>query len=313
MHIRWFIIASVLFTVIFATYVHHHDQHIKKNNSNKLSIVCTTNIIADAAQEIGDTDVAVHSLMGPGVDPHLYRAREGDVHRLINADLILYHGLHLEGKMSSILKKMSAYLPSVAVTQTIPTTSLIESEIADTYDPHIWHNVSLWSIVVQHLADTLSQVDPQKKDAYQKRATIYLKKLQNLEQNIITKIKKLKPEQRILVTAHDAFSYFGKKYGFTVVGLQGISTQSEIGTRDVQSLAYFIVEKKIPALFLESSTPPRNIQAVQNACQRLGWNVIIGEELFSDSLDGKEKPAGNYIGMIQHNLNAIVSQLQRNQ
>lgn len=313
MHIRWFIIASVLFTVIFATYVHHHDQHIKKNNSNKLSIVCTTNIIADAAQEIGDTDVVVHSLMGPGVDPHLYRAREGDVHRLINADLILYHGLHLEGKMSSILKKMSAYLPSVAVTQTIPTTSLIESEIADTYDPHIWHNVSLWSIVVQHLADTLSQVDPQKKDAYQKRATIYLKKLQNLEQNIITKIKKLKPEQRILVTAHDAFSYFGKKYGFTVVGLQGISTQSEIGTRDVQSLAYFIVEKKIPALFLESSTPPRNIQAVQNACQRLGWNVIIGEELFSDSFDGKEKPAGNYIGMIQHNLNAIVSQLQRNQ
>lgn len=294
------IISALLCWFVF--YIHTS----KTESRDRLYVVCTTSILADTVRAIGGEHIEVINLMGPGIDPHLYRAREGDVHRLAQADLVLYHGLHLEGRLADLLSHMHNYAPTYAVCDAIPKTSLRESPFKGLYDPHVWHDVSLWRHVVRYIGDILIQYDAAHAQEYVQATELYLCKLEELEHYIHHVIESISPEKRILVTAHDAFAYFGAAYGLQVIALQGISTESDISTRDVIDLAHFVVEHHINTLFLESSIPPRNLQAVQQAIQARGWHVQLGDELYSDALGDEQSDANTYISMIRHNIDVII-------
>lgn len=271
----------------------------------KLYVVATTGIITDAVRVIGGDYVHVDALMGPGVDPHLYRAKESDVHRIASADVVFYNGLHLEGRMASLLDHVGA----VAVAHGLDAGDAMQSDFESVFDPHIWHSVPLWQKVVKKISDALIEVDPQNKHNYQYNAQVYNDQLRDLHEYIMNTIKQLKPKKRILVTAHDAFGYFGNTYGFQVVGLQGMSTDAQVSVRDMQHLVDFIVKHKIGAMFLESSVAQRNVRAVQDAVAARGWSIRIGDELFSDALGDAQSGADTYIAMMKHNVHSIVQAL----
>lgn len=276
----------------------------------KYNVVATTGMIANAAMNVGGDKVKVTALMGPGVDPHLYKASEGDVSRMSNADLILFNGLHLEGAMAEVLEKIGARANTFAVSFAVDEESLLSPpEFEGAHDPHLWFDVELWMHVVEGIRDKLIELDSDNAANYTENAANYLIQLDSLHNYVREQSERVAPEQRILITAHDAFNYFGKAYGFEVRGLQGISTAAEAGTADVQDLAQFIAEKKIPAIFVESSVPVRTIEAVQAAVKARGFEVKIGGELFSDAMGSPDTPEGNYIGMVSHNINTIVSAL----
>jgi manganese/zinc/iron transport system substrate-binding protein len=282
------------------------------NSNGKLNIVTTTGMIADIVKNVGGEYVEVISLMGPGVDPHLYKASEGDIRRLQDANLIFYNGLHLEAQLGEVLEKMNDFnITTVAVADEIdPTALLAHPEYENSYDPHIWFDVTLWMQAVRRVQETLSETDPAHKSAYEANASAYLAQLEELHQYVLSQAETIPAEKRVIITAHDAFSYFGRAYGFEVRGLQGISTESQAGTADVQALAGFIVEQQIPAIFVESSVPQRNVEAVQAAVQSQGFDVQIGGSLFSDAMGGEGTPEGTYIGMVRHNIDTIVAALK---
>lgn len=275
-----------------------------------IRVTATTGMVADLARNIGGERVTVTGLMGPGVDPHLYKARESDVRALQDADIIFYNGLHLEAGMSTVLEKMGEERPVVAVTDAIDRTSLnTPPQFAGNYDPHVWFDVTLWLQTIDVVRDALIKLDPTSADLYNANAESYRAQLQELDAYVRERAASLPEEKRVLITAHDAFEYFGRAYGFTVRGLQGISTESEAGASDVQSLADFIVERQIPAVFIESSVPQRNIEAVKAAVESRGWQVVIGGSLFSDAMGDPGKPEGSYTGMVRYNIDTIVAAL----
>lgn len=275
-----------------------------------IRVTATTGMVADLARNIGGERVTVTGLMGPGVDPHLYKARESDVRALQDADIIFYNGLHLEAGMSTVLEKMGEERPVVAVTDAIDRTSLnTPPQFAGNYDPHVWFDVTLWLQTIDVVRDALIKLDPASADLYNANAESYRAQLQELDAYVRERAASLPEEKRVLITAHDAFEYFGRAYGFTVRGLQGISTESEAGASDVQSLADFIVERQIPAVFIESSVPQRNIEAVKAAVESRGWQVVIGGSLFSDAMGDPGKPEGSYTGMVRYNIDTIVAAL----
>ena len=276
-----------------------------------VNILATTGMIADMAMVIGGDNVVVKGLMGPGVDPHLYKASAGDVALLSKADVIFYNGLHLEGKMSEIFEQMNSRgIETVAVSDGIDKSDLLmPPEFKGNYDPHIWFDVNLWMNTVGSVKNALIEKDPENAPQYNKNADSYLVALSELNDYVKERANSLPEDKRVLITAHDAFNYFGRGYGFEVKGLQGISTESEAGTADVQELAAIIVERRIPAVFVESSVPPRYIEAVQAAVKSKGFDVKIGGELFSDAMGNPGTPEGNYIGMVRHNINTIVDAL----
>ena len=265
--------------------VHHADK--KKS----LTIVATTSIIADAVRRVVGDRITVHGLMGPGVDPHLYRARESDVHKLAAADLVFYNGLHLEGKMGQVLEGMQRFTQTVAVAQSLDTTMLRAADFADLYDPHIWFDVALWIIVARYIQQSVIVLDPINANVYKQNGDEYIRELEQLHAYVQKRVNEIDVKKRILITAHDAFGYFGTQYGFEVVGLQGLSTDCDISTRDIQQLADYIVENTVPTIFVESSIPQRAIVAVQNAVRARGFSVHIGPELYSDAL-GDSSGAG---------------------
>lgn len=272
--------------------------------------VATTGMIADAVAAVGGVRVQVSGLMGPGIDPHLYRASEGDVRRLAEADVIFYNGLHLEASMAQVLEQMQGRILTVAVAEAVPEAErLAPPEFAGAYDPHVWFDVRLWSLAVERIRDRLAELDPIHAQVYQANAAAYLAELEALDVHVHEQAARVPSAQRVLITAHDAFNYFGRAYGFEVRGLQGISTATEASTADVQALAAFIVERRIPALFVESSVPPRTIEAVQAAARARGFEVRIGGQLFSDALGSPETPAATYPGMVRHNIDTIVAAL----
>lgn len=277
-----------------------------------LRVVTTTGQIGDIARNIGGDAVHVESLMGPGVDPHLYVASESDVERLADADMILYNGHFLEAQMTDVLEQIGENKPVIAVTEGIDPARLLPwAKDATEYDPHIWFDVKLWSIAAAAVRDGLIELDPAHADAYRTNADAYLARLSDLDAYVQAQADTLPPERRILVTAHDAFSYFGRTYGFTVRGLQGISTASEAGTSDVRELAIYIAEQRVPALFVESSVPVRTIEALQAAVKAQGWQVEIGGSLFSDAMGSPGTPEGTYEGMVRHNIDTIVEALSK--
>jgi manganese/zinc/iron transport system substrate-binding protein len=278
----------------------------------QIKVVTTIGMIADVVQNIGGNRVAVKPLMGPGVDPHLYKATEGDVTSLNNADIIFYSGIHLEAKLAEILEKLSERKTSVAVAEVIPKGQLLTPpEFEGLHDPHVWFDVTLWIQTINVIVETLSKTDPEKANYFKKNGALYRNELLVLHQEVKDMAADIPKELRVLVTAHDAFNYFARAYDFEVKALQGISTESEAGVKDVQRLASFIADRKIPALFVESSIPKRNIKAVQAAVRARGWNTVIGGELFSDAMGDAGTVEGTYIGMVRHNIHTIHSALSR--
>lgn len=280
-------------------------------NSERLYVVATTNIFSDLVQNIGGDSIHLETLMGSGVDPHLYKASEGDVSKLINADIIFYGGLHLEGKMVDIFEKMQSTKTTVALGEYLDENQLIESRsFGGNYDPHIWFNVLYFKELADKVTEELVKADQKNTTYYQSNNERYQKELDELEKYIHQKIENLPENQRVLITAHDAFSYLGQHYGIEVMGLQGISTSTEAGVRDVQRLRNYIIEHQIKAIFIENSVPRRNIEALQEAVDKEGCTVAIGGELYSDSLGNPGTEEGTYIGMLKHNIDTIVDALK---
>lgn len=276
----------------------------------KINVVATIGQISDAAAIVGGEHVHVTGLMGAGVDPHLYVATEGDVTTLQEAEMIFYNGLYLEAQMNQILEQISEYKTVVAVAESIPTEERLASPIyADEYDPHVWFDVQLWQYIVGAIRDAYIDFDPANASDYTANAAAYLAELDSLDAYVREQALRVPAEQRVLITAHDAFNYFGRAYEFRVLGLQGISTQSEASTADVQELTSFIVENRIPAVFVESSVPVRNVEALQEAVAARGFDVAIGGQLFSDAMGNPDTPEGSYLGMVRHNIDTIVSAL----
>ena len=249
--------------------------------------------------------------MGAGVDPHLYKASEGDVSKLFNADVIFYNGLHLEGKLVAIFEKMEAEKTTVALGDFLPKEGLISSDyFASNYDPHVWFNIQYFKEFSDQVTTILSTKDPKNKERYQANNIAFQQELDLLQTTVENKIASLDPQKRILITAHDAFNYFGKNYGFKVVGLQGLSTATEAGVQDVQQLSEYIIEHKVKAIFVESSVPRRTIEALEAAVLSKGHQVSIGGSLYSDALGDVGSVEGTYIGMFLYNVKTIVNALQ---
>ena len=279
--------------------------------SSKLNVVTTTTMITDMVQAIGGNKIEVNGLMGSGVDPHLYKASEGDVTKLSNADVIIYNGLHLEGKLEDVFKKMKRTKKVIAVADAINPSQLISSEnFASNYDPHIWFQIDYWIACARFTADELTKIDKENSDFFHANAEVYVNKLKALKTENDKLVTLLPVEKRVLVTAHDAFNYFGKSYNFEVVGLQGLSTATEAGVKDVQNLANLIIEKGVKAIFVETSVPKRTIEALQEAVKAKGQEVVIGGELFSDALGTPKTPEATYVGMYKHNISTIVNALK---
>lgn len=278
----------------------------------KLRIVSTTGMIADAVSRVAGDLAEVESLMGPGVDPHLYKASQGDLAKLGGADMIFYNGLHLEGKMGEVLEKVGRRKPVVAVSDGVEKSRLLELEgFSGTYDPHIWFDVQMWSQVVAFVGEKLAGQDPAHAETYRQRAAAYRDELIGVDEWVRSELGKIPAEQRVLITAHDAFAYFGRAYGVEVRGLQGISTMSEYGLRDVSDLVGFISSRRIPAIFVETSVPAKSLEAVAEGCRQRGHEVAIGGALYSDAMGAAGTPEGTYTGMVKANVQTIVNALNR--
>lgn len=280
-------------------------------------VTCTTTIVADLVQRVGGDRVAVQTIMGAGIDPHRYQPAPSDLQKIESAHLVFFSGLHLEGKMTDTFEKSAGRIRGFAVTRTIPHESLREAEPGSEaqHDPHVWFDVKLWMKCVESVREELSNLDPAGAEHYRRNAEAYLKELETLDAEIRVKLHTVPTAKRVLVTSHDAFGYFGRAYGYEVRGLQGVSTASETGTTDVQALAKFLGQNRIPAVFTETSTPEGGLKTVLEVCKRdykHDVKLIGGDDaLFSDALGEPGTPGGTYPGMIRHNVNVIVEALAK--
>jgi len=276
----------------------------------KINVVATIGQVADVVDNIAGDRAELEGLMGPGIDPHLYRASEGDVVSLADADIVFYNGLHLEAKMADVFEKMRGSVTTVAVTSEIDRNELLAPpEFEGAFDPHVWFDVSKWMSVTEVIRDALVELDPEHAAVYEDNADAYLAELEELDSYVEEQALRVPEDQRVVITAHDAFNYFGDAYDFEVRGLQGISTATETGTADLSSLADFIVEREIPSIFVETSVPQRFIEALREAVAERGFDVSIGGSIYSDAMGDAGTPEGTYIGMVRHNIDTIVAGL----
>lgn len=283
----------------------------KEQTTGILDIVTTTGMIADLVRNIGQDSVNVTALMGAGIDPHLYKATQGDLVKLQKADLIFYNGLHLEGKMGEVFEKLARIKTVIAVSDTINEDSfLTPPEFKGAHDPHIWFDVSLWSQTVDLALATLIESRPLSSTYFKTNAEKYKTQLADLDQWMKIEMQKIPNDQRILITAHDAFNYFGRAYDIEVRGLQGISTLSEFGLKDRVDLVNYVVENRIKSVFVETSVSERNIKAIVEGCKQKGHDLTIGGNLFSDAMGPDGTIEGTYIGMLTANVNTIVNALK---
>jgi manganese/zinc/iron transport system substrate-binding protein len=282
-------------------------------NDTGLQIVTTTGMIADGVKNITGDIANVVSLMGPGVDPHLYKATQGDLAVLRNADIIIHNGLHLEGKMQEIFEELAKTKTVLAIADGVDTAQL--RNIADvagkvTHDPHLWFDVQLWSQGLSYTSEKIAAFDKEHAAIYKSNTEAYLDTLQQLDAYVRETMQKIPAQNRILITSHDAFGYFGRAYGIEVRGLQGISTAAEFGLKDITDIVDMIVKQKILAVFVESSVSEKSISAVVEGCKQKGHAISIGGTLFSDAMGAAGTPEGTYIGMVTHNANTIADALQ---
>ena len=279
-----------------------------ESRSKKLKVTCTTTMVTDLVKSVAGDHAEVEGLMGPGVDPHLYKATQSDVAKLSQADVIFYNGLLLEGKMQDLFAKMARTKKFVyAITEGVPVEQLMEPpEFEGHYDPHVWFEIPLWELCMESVVRGLGEADPANKASYEKRGQELRAQFRSLHQWALNKVAELPESKRVLITSHDAFNYFGRAYGFQVVGLQGISTVTEAGIADMAQMVDFIKEKKVKAIFVESSVAHNTIERVSKDA-----GVKIGGELFSDAMGTPGEmengyDLGTYEGMIRHNVNTVV-------
>lgn len=296
----------ILFTFIIALF---SCKLSTKEDTQKINtIVCTTGMIGDIVKNIVGDQIKVVTLMGPGVDPHLYKATQGDLKLLNEADVIVYNGLHLEGKMGEIFEKLEKQKNIIVATDAIPKADLINNtEFKGAYDPHIWFDVQLWNTSTNYISKKLCElVSDSIAQKFKSNTLTYTKSLSALNDAIIANFNKIDAERKVLITAHDAFGYFGRAYGFEVRGLQGISTTSEYGLKDVSDLVNFIIEREIKAVFVETSVASKSLEAIVEGCMEKGHEVKIGGKLYSDAMGKEGTPDGTYIGMVKHNVKTIL-------
>lgn len=270
-----------------------------------IEVLATTSVVADAARQLLPQEVEVVALMQSNIDPHSYKPVESDVAKLQKAKVILHNGLHLEGKMTDILEKMGENKPVHAMSEAMKANDLIEVG-PNTYDPHIWFDLQLWNRCVGELSFFLMDQFPEHKEAIQENAVNYLGELATAHDEFVRAIHEVPDSLRAMVTAHDAFSYFGRAYSIEVRGLQGVSTAAEFGVKDMSQTADFIIDHNLSAIFTETSVNPKSIQALQEAVSQKGGNVRIGEPLYSDALGEAGTPEATLIGAFKHNTNQII-------
>lgn len=273
--------------------------------------VATVGMIADIVREVAGEHASVNGIIGEGVDPHLYKPTTSDVKSLQAADIVFYNGLMLEGKMGDVLIRVARNgKPVHAVTEAIMEQGeYVITDEAEHYDPHVWMDVKGWIKAVEVVRDSLAKFDPDHSDDYEANAKGYTDRLTGLDNYCRESIASIPEQQRVLVTAHDAFNYMARAYGLEVRGIQGISTESEAGVKDIEDLIDFLVSRKIPAVFVESSVSDKNIKALVEGTKARGHEVQIGGELFSDAMGQAGSYEGTYLGMIDHNATTIATAL----
>ena len=283
----------------------------ESRTNKKPHIVATTGMLYDAVINIGGDSITAEVLMGPGVDPHLYKATQGDLSKLNQAKIVVYNGILLEGKMSDILKKLGRSKITLAAAESIPDSLLIRhGDHEDAFDPHVWFDVSLWQLAVTAIGKSMINLDSANRTYYQSNLETYLSKLDSLDNYIKRSIQEIPEKQRILVTAHDAFGYFGQAYGVKVEAVQGLSTVSDFGLKDIADLIDLIIANDIRAIFVETSVSDRSINAIVTGCQKKGHEVVIGGNLYSDAMGELGTPEGTYPGMFTKNVQTIVEALK---
>ena len=279
-------------------------------SGKKIKVTTTTTMLSDLVRTIGGDKVEVTGLMGEGVDPHLYSASAGDIEKLGNADIIVFGGLHLEGKMTEIFEKLSSQNKNILNVGEKLDKNKIHLVDANTPDPHVWFNTELWEKEAEAVEAELSKFDPKNSNYYKENLKKYKAELNELTTYVKTRINEIPEKSRVLVTAHDAFNYFGEQFGLEVKAIQGVSTDSETGTKNISDLANFIVQRNIKAVFVESSVPKKSIEALKEAVRARGKEVKIGGELYSDSLGDEAHNSETYIKTVKANADTIVNALK---
>lgn len=280
-----------------------------KQEQSKIKVVCTTSIIADGLKNIVDSSFEINSLMGAGIDPHLYKASPADLADLKDADLIFHNGLHLEGKMASLFVKFSQQKSVFAISDGIEKNKLRQLS-QDRYDPHIWFSIPIWTAGLYYATEQLLKLYPSKKEILLNNAHNYFTRLNELDTLIRTQIAQIPTEQRLIITSHDAFSYFGMAYNIEIKSLQGISTLDDFGLKDIANITDLVIARGIKAIFAETSVSNRSIEAVIVGCQEKNHNVVLGGKLYADALGKLNTPEGTYIGMLKYNVKTIVEALK---
>ncbi|MFC4597178.1 metal ABC transporter solute-binding protein, Zn/Mn family [Cohnella hongkongensis] len=279
-----------------------------EESGEKLNVITTIAQIAEPISVIGGDRVDVQSLMGPGVDPHLYNATQGDIGKLENGDVIFYSGLHLEANMLKVFEEIGKSRPVLAISESIPAEKLLLDEEGAT-DPHVWFDIDLWKQALNAATEELKKAAPEDADYFETNKEAYFKKMDELKGEAAEKLSQIPKEKRVLITAHDAFGYFGRMHDIEVVGLQGLSTEDEVGLSDIDDTVKLLVEYQVPAVFVESSINPASINAVIEGANKQGLDVKVGGELFSDAMGDAGTPEGTYLGMYSHNVNTIYQAL----
>ena len=283
-----------------------------KKRNGPLNIVTTTGIIEDVVQNIVGDSAEVSSLMGPGTDPHLYKPTPGDIELLDEADVIIANGLHLEGKMAEMLTKYGKEKPVIKVSDGINKNDLIKSaDMADSHDPHIWFSPKLWMQGFEHVTLELQKIDSTKKDYYWANFERYENKVADLTIWVKKRMQSIADSSKVLITSHDAFSYFGKEFNLEVRGIQGISTLSEVGLKDIADMVDFVIERKIKSIFIETSTSDKTAQSIADGTKDKGYALKLDGPLYSDALGEPDSDAGTYIGMFKANVATIVEGLKQ--
>ena len=282
----------------------------EKADDGKMDVVATSTMIHDLVKVIGGDRINTVGLVGVGVDPHLYQATAGDVTKMNDADVVVYNGLHFEGRMGEIFASLTEQGKNIICIEDSIPVELIQKDPEGAPDPHIWWNMTIWTGATKHIAAELAKFDPANADYYLANADAYLVELELLDAYIINRVAEIPETQRILITAHDAFEYFASSYGFTVKGVQGISTETEAATSDVRELANFIVENNIKAMFVETSVSSKTIEAVQSAVKAQGSEVVIGGTLYSDSLGDESTNTETFIKTYKSNVDTIANALK---
>lgn len=282
-----------------------------KSKNNTIRVVATTGMIYDAILNIAGDSVEAEVLMGPGVDPHLYKATQGDIRKLNQADIIFYNGLHLEGKMGEIFEKLQQIKRVVPVAEALPNSLIIRSDaFQNAVDPHIWFDVKRWKYAVVAINKQLGETKPELATYFNKNTQNYLTKLDSLDATIQNMISQIPKPQRLLITSHDAFGYFGDAYDIEVKGLQGISTVSEYGLKDLAILSDLIIDRQVKSVFVETSISERAINSLVEGVNERGYELQIGGSLYSDAMGDFGTPEGTYIGMVSKNTKTIVKALK---